>query len=64
MYQKITNIYATSLDYDSIAKSTKEHMELNSLDRKVLKDNGKISAELAKIHAESEFESEVIECQN
>ena len=25
-------------------------------DRKILKDNGKVSAELAKIHAETEFE--------
>ena len=83
-YQKLTDIYATSLDYDRNALTTKEffakvqnkmhyavhrhtaaeliyeradaekpHMGLHTW-----KDapNGKISAQLAKMHAETEFE--------
>ena len=41
-YQKITDIYATSIDYDPTSE--------------VLQDAGKISAELAKAKAETEFE--------
>ena len=98
-YQKITDIYATSLDYDRTAQTTKlffakvqnkmhfavhghtaaeliyeradaekPHMGLTTWasapegkflmadDRKVLQDAGKITAEIAKVKAETEFE--------
>jgi len=81
-YQKITDIYATALDYDPSATATKrffaavqnkmqamrkipmtmEEWEkrlsgfLQLWDRDILQDAGKVSAELAKAHAESEFE--------
>ena len=49
-YQKITDIYATSVDYNKEAPTTK------ATDRKVLQDAGKVTAETAKAQAESEFE--------
>ena len=97
-YQKITDIYATALDYDRTAKTTKQffakvqnkmhyavhghtaaeliyeradadkpHMGLATWskrldlflmadDREVLQDAGKITAEIAKAKAETEFE--------
>ncbi len=103
-YQKITDIYATALDYDRTAKTTKQffakvqnkslsEQEMRSLerivsayldlaedraerhipmtmedwskrldlflmadDREVLRDAGKITAEIAKAKAETEFE--------
>ena len=95
-YQKITDIYATALDYDRTAKTTKNYLseqEMRSLerivsayldlaedraerhipmtmedwakrldlflmadDREVLQDAGKITAEIAKAKAETEFE--------
>ena len=45
-YQKITDIYATSIDYDVTAAAT---------DREILQDAGKVTAEIAQAHAESEF---------
>jgi hypothetical protein len=44
-YQKITDIYATAIDYD-----------VTATDRDILQDAGKVTAEIAKAHAESEFE--------
>lgn len=93
-YQKITNIYATSLDCDPSATATKRFFvvvqnkmhyaihgstaaEVQAMrripmtmsdwevrlsgflrlwDREILRDAGKVTAELAKAHAESEFE--------
>lgn len=93
-YQKITDIYATALDYDSSSDTTKRFFAavqnkihfavhgntaaeiqaerhipmtmmdweerlngfLNMMDYGILHDKGKISAEMAKLHAESEFE--------
>ena len=97
-YQKITDIYATALDYDRTAKTTKQffakiqnkmyyavhghtaaeliyeradadkpHMGVTTWskrldlflmadDREVLQDEGKITAEIAKAKAETEFE--------
>jgi hypothetical protein len=93
-YQKITDIYATSIDYDVTAQSTKrffatvqnklhwaihgqtaaEVMALRQIpmtmqdwetrlnrfiaatDREILQDAGKVTAEIAQAHAESEFE--------
>ena len=71
-YQKITDIYATSLDYDTSAAATKRffaavqnklHYAIHGqtaaeviVDRDVLQDAGKVTAEIAKAHAESEFE--------
>ncbi|MDR0673966.1 MAG: virulence RhuM family protein, partial [Zoogloeaceae bacterium] len=85
-YQKITDLYATALDYDPSAAAAqrffavvqnklhfaihgqtaaevivdradhqKEHMGL-LWERDVLQDAGKVSAELARAHAETEFE--------
>lgn len=39
-----------------LAKFQRLNAFLTLWDRDILKDNGKISAELAKIHAETEFE--------
>jgi hypothetical protein len=79
-YQKITDIYATSIDYDVSAQATQRFFatvqnklhwaipmtmqdwetRLNRFieltDFEVLQDAGKVSAEIAKAHAESEFE--------
>ena len=71
-YQKITDIYATSIDYDSKSPITinffkKVQMTMKdwanridkyllSDDRDVLKDAGKISHEIAKEKALTEFE--------
>lgn len=93
-YQKITDIYATSSDYDvSVAKNYLTEDEMYQLsrivsayldlaedmanrkipmtmadwevrlnrfiemtDREIVQDSGKVTAELAKIHAETEFE--------
>jgi hypothetical protein len=79
-YQKITDIYATSMDYDVSAQATQRFFatvqnkmhwaipitmqdwetRLNRFieltDFEVLQDAGKVSAEIAKAHAESEFE--------
>ena len=88
-YQKVTDLYATAVDYDKNAPTTKlffarvqnkmhyavshqtaaeiiynradsgqEHMGLTHWadDRDILKDACKISMEIAKSHAESEFE--------
>jgi hypothetical protein len=92
-YQKITNIYATSVDYNQDAPTTRDffakvqnklHYAIhghtaaeivlqranssmedwaNRLDlflkfdeREILQDKGKVTAEIAKAHAESEFE--------
>jgi hypothetical protein len=71
-YQKITDIYATSMDYNKNAPTTRDffakvqnklHYAIHGhtaselvLERDVLKNAGKISAKIAKDHAESEFE--------
>lgn len=56
-YQKITDIYATALDYDPTAAATKRLAGFLTLwDREILQDAGKVTAELAKAHSESEFE--------
>ncbi len=54
-YQKITDIYATSLDYDSSAAATKRFFAAvqNKMHYAV---HGNTAAELAKKHAETEFE--------
>lgn len=70
-YQKITDIYATSIDYDKdhfaatqaewrIAMTmsdwiTKLEGFLALNDREILQDAGKVSAELARAHVEREF---------
>jgi hypothetical protein len=70
-YQKITDIYATSVDYDVTAQATKRffatvqnklHWAIHgqtaaevvvaATDREVLQDAGKVTAEIAKAHAE------------
>lgn len=56
-YQKITDIYATALDYDPSATATQRFFSaVQNKHREVLQDAGKVSAEIAKAHAESEFE--------
>lgn len=70
-YQKITDIYATSIDYDVTARATKRFFAtvqnklhwaihgqtaIEATDREILQDAGRVSAEIAKAHAESEFE--------
>jgi len=82
-YQKITDIYATAIDYDVTATATQRFfatvqnklhwairqipmtMEdweirlnrfIDATDRAVLQDAGKVTAEIAKTHAETEFE--------
>jgi len=50
-YQKITDIPMTMEDWE---KRLNGFLEL--WDHEVLKDNEKISAEMSKIHAETEFE--------
>jgi hypothetical protein len=76
-YQKITDIYATSIDYDVTASAyldVAEDMALRQIpmtmqdwetrlnrfiaatDREILQDAGKVTAEIALAHAESEFE--------
>ena len=53
-YQKVTDIYATSIDYDKDSKTTLEFLKLT--DREILQDAGKISHKIACDKAESEFE--------
>ena len=78
-YQKITDIYATAIDYDVTAQATKRFFAtvqnklhwaihgqtaaevicgrfIEATDRNVLQDAGKVTAEIARAHAESEFE--------
>ena len=70
-YQKITDIYATALDYDKSSKTTKQFFanvqnKLHWADRlnrflefnehEILTDSGRVTHEIAKAFAESEFE--------
>lgn len=75
-YQKITDLYATAIDYDVSAQTTQRFFAtvqnklpmtmqdwetrlnrfIEMTDRKVLQDAGKVSAEIARAHAEAEFE--------
>ena len=70
-YQKVTDIYATAMDYDKKAKTTqnffakvqnKLHLAeqldlvLKASKYEILDNLGKISAQIAKAHAENEFE--------
>ena len=54
-YQKITDMYATAIDYDKTSATTKRFYA--TVQNKMhLQDAGKVSAEIAKLHAETEFE--------
>lgn len=66
-YQKITDVYATALDYDRTAKTTKQffakvqnnmHYALHghTATELIYEHAGKITAEIAKAKAETEFE--------
>lgn len=70
-YQKITDIYATSIDYDKTAKTTKTFFAtvqnklhwvkrldafLQFNEMEILHNHGKVTAEIAKTFAENEFQ--------
>ena len=56
-YQKITDMYATAIDYDKTSATTKRfYATVQNKTKCILQDAGKVSAEIAKLHAETEFE--------